>query len=220
MDTPLFRSARSLLGALAMACAMLAPAAHAQQPAQAGREFVRVASPQPVATGEKIELIEFFYYGCPVCYEAQPHLSRWLVGAPDYVAIRRVPAVFSESSENFARLFYTLEAVGELQRLHWPVYDNFHFDGVKLNDEKVMLDWVARNRIDRDKFAEIYKSDEVKARVEAARALNKSFDVRGVPTFVVDGKYQTSARLSGGTRQVMQVVDQLVKQSRVERPAR
>ena len=219
MHTYLLRFSRLLPAALVLAVLFVA-GAQAQQPLQAGREYNRVASPQPVTTGDRIELIEFFYYGCPVCYETQPHLSRWLVVAPDYVAIRRVPAVFNESSENFAKLFYTLEAIGELQRLHWPVYDNFHFDGVKLNDEKVMLDWVARNRIDRDKFAEIYKSDEVKARVEGARALNKSYDVRGVPTFIIDGKYLTSARLTGGTRQMMQAVDQLVKQARVERPAR
>lgn len=219
MSTYLFRFSRLLFAAIALA-ALFATGARAQQPIQAGREYTRVAAPQPVATGEKIELIEFFYYGCPVCYETQPHLSRWLLGAPDYVAIRRVPAVFSESSENFARLFFTLEAIGELQRLHWPIYDNFHFDGVKLNDEKVMLDWVARNRIDRDKFAEIYKSDGIKARMEEARALNKTFEVRGVPTFIIDGRYMTSARLAGGTRQMMQVVDQLVKQARVERPAK
>ena len=79
--------------------------------------------------GSRVEIIEFFYYGCPVCYETEPLLSRWLVSAPEYVSVRRVPALITEAGEPFARLYYTLEALGEIERLHWPVYDNFHFDG-------------------------------------------------------------------------------------------
>ena len=181
-------------------------------------EYTKLSPPRPVATGPRIEVIEFFYYGCPICYELQPHMSRWLVGAPNYVAHRRVPVASTETWEPFAKLFYTLEAMGQVQRLHWPVYDNFHFDGVQLNDPKVMLDWVARNGLDRDKFTAIYNSPETKARLDEAREMLKTYDVRGVPTIVVDGKYVTSARLAGGTRQLMQLVDDLVKQARKERP--
>jgi thiol:disulfide interchange protein DsbA len=185
---------------------------------QAGREFNRLEPPRPVATGSRIELIEFFYYGCSVCYETQPLLSRWLVTAPEYVEIRRVPAMSSENWEPFAKLFYALEALEQIGRLHWPIYDNIHFDGVTLNDEKVMADWVARNGIERQKFIDAYRSPAVRAKVNAAREMIKAYDVRGVPTFVIDGKYLTSARLAGGTRQVIQVLDELVKRARQERP--
>lgn len=183
-------------------------------------EYQRLNPPRAVATGDRIEVIEFFYYGCPICYELQPHLSRWLIQAPDYVAIRRVPVLSTEGWEPFARLYYTLEALGQIARLHWPVYDNFHFDGVQLNDEKVMLDWVAKNGIDRERFAATYRSPQIQARIEETRDMMKTYDVRGVPTIVVDGKYVSSARMAGGTRQLMQVVDRLVQQARKERPGK
>ena len=187
-------------------------------------DFQRLAPPQPVATGDKIEVIEFFYYGCPVCYEFQPHLSRWLVQGPDYISIRRVPTLPSEGSEGlegwvrFARLHYTLESLGQIGRLHWPIYDNFHFDGMQLNDEKVMLEWVSKNGVDRDKFLAIYRSPEIQAKLDAVRKLMVTHDVRSVPAVVVDGKYLSTARMAGGTRQLIQVVDNLVRLARKERP--
>jgi len=184
----------------------------------AGSEFTEINPAVPVSTGSKIEVLEFFYYGCPICYELQPQMSRWLVQAPDYVALKRVPALSSENWENFAKLYYSLEVLGQIGRLHWPVYDNFHFDGVLLNDEKVMIKWVAKNRIDPEKFTETYHSAEVLERVAKAREMMKTYDVRGVPTIVVDGKYLSSARLAGGTKELMRVVDQLVRRARKERP--
>jgi len=198
-----------------LAFAALAGAASAQ--IQPGREFNRVDPPRPVATGDRIEVIEFFYYGCPVCYETQPILSRWLGTAPEYVSIRRVPALSTEKWGPYAKLFYALETLGEVSRLHWPVYDNIHFEDVALSDEKIMADWVARNGVDRQKFVATYGSDEVAAKVAQARELLKSYDVRGVPTFIVDGKFLTSARLAGGTQQVIPVLDHLVKLAREER---
>lgn len=201
------------------ALVLSSPATFAQaQQIQAGREYTRLSPPRPVTTGSRIEVIEFFYYGCPICYEFQPYFSRWMFQAPDDVVLRRVPALSSENWEPFAKLFYSLELVGELNRLHWPVYDNFHFDGMKLNDEKVMLDWIVRNGLDRQKFLAAYNSDEVKDRLNRSRELMKTYDVRGVPSIIVDGKFQTSARLAGGTRQLAQVLDQLVKLARKERP--
>ena len=199
----------------ASALALLAGAASAQ--IQLGRDFQRVEPPRSVAADGRIEVIEFFYYGCPVCYETQPFLSRWLVTAPEYVAIRRVPALSTEAWGRLAKLFYTLDALGQIDRLHWQVYDSFHFEDVRLNDEKIMVDWAVRNGIDRQRFLGTYGSPEVAARVAQARELLKAYDVRGVPTFIVDGKFLTSARLAGGTQQVVQVVDQLVRLAREER---
>jgi protein dithiol oxidoreductase (disulfide-forming) len=208
------RTRRTLLAGVTL---LASPHALAQSAALKG-QFSQLNPPRPVSTGRQIEVIEFFYYGCPICYELQPHMSRWLTIAPEYVAIRRVPVLSAEGWEPFARLYYTLEALGQLGRLHWPVYDNFHFDGVQLNQVKDMLDWVARNGIDRSKFTLIYNSPDIDRKLEEVRAMMKAYDIRAVPTIVVDGKYLSSARMAGGTRQLMQVVDQLVRQARKERP--
>ena len=207
------RSAAICLGALALALAAGALGQTSVRP-----EVVRLDPPRPVATGERIEVIEFFYYGCPICYELEPHMTRWLATqAPGYVALRRIPALSSEGWETFAKLYYTLEAIGEISRLHWPVYDNFHFDGKHLNEEKVMFEWVGHNGIDAKKFAEIYGSPAIQAKLAQSRELMNAYDVRGVPTIIVDGKYMSSARLAGGTRELMQVVDELVRQAKSER---
>ena len=200
---------------LVPAFALLASSTSAQ--IEPGREFVRLDPPHAAAADGRVEVIEFFYYGCPVCYETEPLLSRWLGTAPDYVTLRRVPALSSEAWEPFAKLFYTLEGLGQIERLHWPVYDNVHFEDVKLNDEKVMADWAARNGIEREKFVQTYGSKSVADKVAQARGLLKSYDVRAVPTFIVDGKFLTSARLAGGTQQVVPVLDRLVRLAREER---
>ena len=202
-------------GLLAAAFALFALDAQAQ--IEAGREYLRIDPPHPPAAEGRVEVIEFFYYGCPVCYDAEPHFSRWIGSAPDYVAVRRVPALSSEAWEPLARLYYALEALGQLQRLHWPVYDAIHFEDVRLGDEKIMIDWAARSGIEREKFAQAYASDAVKAKVAQARELLKSYDVKAVPTFIVDGKFLTSARLAGGTQQVVEVLDRLVQLAREER---
>jgi thiol:disulfide interchange protein DsbA len=202
-------------GLLAAAFALLALDAVAQ--IEAGREYQRIEPPHAAAAEGRVEVIEFFYYGCPVCYDTEPHFSRWIGSAPDYVVVRRVPALSSEAWEPLARLYYALEALGQLDRLHWPVYDAIHFEDVALGDEKVMIDWAARSGIEREKFAQAYASDAVKAKVAQARELLKSYDVKGVPTFIVDGKFLTSARLAGGTQQVVEVLDRLVRLAREER---
>jgi len=203
------------LGALALALA----AAGALGQTDVRPEVVRLDPPRPVATGERIEVIEFFYYGCPICYDLEPHMTRWLAAqAPGHVALRRIPVLSSQGWETLAKLYYTLEAIGEVSRLHWPVYDNYHFDGKLLNEEKVMLEWIGHNGIDAEKFAGIYGSPAIQAKLAQSRELMNAYDVRGVPTIVVDGKYLSSARLAGGTKQLMQIVDELVREARSERP--
>jgi thiol:disulfide interchange protein DsbA len=170
-----------------------------------------------VASGDKIEVIEFFYYGCSVCYELEPTLARWLFNRSASVSLRRVPALASDNWDNFAKLFYTLEATGHLARLHWPVYDNFHFDGIKLNEEAAMLNWVSHNGIDKEKFLAAYNSPEIKSKLAAAREMTRTYEIKGVPSIVIDGKFVTSARMAGGTRELMQLVDRLVELARKER---
>ncbi len=191
--------------------------AQAQTLPQLSRDYIRLDPPRPVASGDKIEVIEFFYYGCPVCYELEPALARWYFNSPGTVALRRVPALSSDNWDHFAKLFYSLEAVGQLGRLHWPVYDQFHFDGVKLNEEAGMLNWVGKNGIDKERFISAYRSPAVQEKLVAARQMIQTYDIKGVPSIVVDGKFVTSASMTGGTRELMRVLAQLVELAHKER---
>jgi thiol:disulfide interchange protein DsbA len=164
-----------------------------------------------------VEVIEFFYYGCPVCYEAQPHLARWLAGHGKGVTWRRVPAVFTESSESFARTFFALEAMNQVARLNWPLYDNHHFDGRQLNEYQNVVAWVAANGVDRARFEALWKSEAVTAQLAAAQKTVAAYHVTGVPSLVVDGKYLTSAKMAGGTREMVGVLDFLVQRAGAQR---
>jgi len=131
--------------------------------------------------------------------------------------MHRVPAVFTESSESFARTFYSLGAMNEIARLHWPLYDNHHFDGRQLNEEKNVVAWVGGNKVDPARFTELWHSPQIAAQVSAAREAIKTYDIKGVPSFVVDGRYVTSAAMAGGVQEMMRVVDHLVARAAAER---
>ncbi len=210
---------KTLSAFAALLLAFAATVVQAQTPSlpQLNSDYIRLDPPRPVASGDKIEVIEFFYYGCPVCYELEPTLARWLFNAPPSVTLRRVPALSSDNWDNFAKLFYTLEATGNLARLHWPVYDNFHFDGVRLNEEAVLANWVSHNGIDREKFMSTYNSAEIQPKLAAARERTRNYELKGGPSIVVDGKFLTSARMAGGTRELVQLVDRLIEMARRER---
>ena len=199
-------------------------AAHAAATAQsspvAGRDYLVLDPPRPSATGGNIEVSEFFYYGCPVCYESQPHIARWLASVAADVSFTRVPAAFSEDAENFALTYYALETSGRLAQLHGPIYENYHFDDQRLNEEKKLLEWLARNGIDAEAFRQRRDSSENRARVVEGRKVFEGHDVRGVPTFAVDGRFLTSARLAGGVKEMMDVVAYLVERAHQERRGR
>ena len=181
----------------------------------AGKEYLVLDPPRAVKS-DQVEVLEFFYYGCPVCYEAQPYIARWQLAAGPSIELKRVPAV-TDAWMSFARIYYALETTGLLPRLHWPVYDNHHFDGKRLNEEKNLLDWLDSNGVDGARFKQAYESYEVTQKVNEARKMLDTYNVKGVPSLVVDGHYVTSASLAGGVPQMMQVLEYLVARARDER---
>ncbi len=207
---------RNLFAALLAVAFGFAQAQPASAPT-AGRDYQELTPPRPVTSGGRVEVIEVFYYGCPVCYEAQPHIARWLSRAGPGIVMLRVPAVFTESSASFARTFYTLGAMNQVARLHWPLYDNHHFDDKKLNEEDNVVKWVGGNGVDPARFKEIWHSSEITAQVEAAKKALDTYDIKGVPSFVIDGRYVTSAQMAGGVAEMMRVVDYLVQRAAAER---
>ena len=211
MMRALFRVTGALL--LGASCTI----ASAQVQPVAGRDYQTLDSPRPAAPAATIEVIEFFYYGCPVCYESQPYITRWLERAGSDVSLRRVPAASFESAEHFALTFYALEATGHLAQLHGAVYENHHFDDQRLSEEKNLLDWLARNGVAAEDFRQVRNSAANLVRMAEGRRIFESYGVRAVPAFAVDGRYLTSARLAGGVKEMMDVVEYLVSRAREER---
>lgn len=200
-----------------LACAFAAPAFGQLT---AGKEYQVLDFPQPVASGERIEVIEFFYYGCPYCNEALPLIVKWLPSLPADVQYRRVPVVRPDSWAPLARTYYALETLGRLDGLHRHVFDSIHIDGLALSEEAAMFDWAQRNYIDRQKFIETYRNADTTAKVARALDLSDKYNITRIPAIAIDGKYVTTPGMAGGMDAMLRAADQLIVRARAERTAK
>lgn len=228
LSAPSLPSLPSLLSALCVLGALMLPAAAAaQQPPVAGREYQVLKPVQPTGTGGKIEVLEFFWYGCPHCSHLQPWLANWKKRKPADVELKPQPAAFQESWLQLARAYYTIESLGLLDTLHGELFAAIHdkrqLDPATLaRDPKALFDWVAAKGVDRQKFAEAYNSFSVQSRTRGTIELTQRYDIPGTPALVIDGRYLTapSMTLKGGNidyERFFQVVDQLIAQARKAR---
>jgi len=207
---------RRLLPLLAVFVAALSLSAAAQlAPPQEGNQYVRLKNPQPVETGKKIEVIEFFSYGCPHCGELEPFLQAWLKTMPADVQFRRIPVMFQERWIPLAKIYYTLEALGEEARLTPEVFSALHGKGLSLWQDKTFFDWAASQGLDRKKVEDMYNSFGIGGKVNRARLAAQTYQVQSVPLIVVDGKFGSN-RVSHSA--VPPLIDALVAKARAERP--
>jgi len=183
-----------------------------------GKEYFRLKNPQPVETGKKIEVIEFFSYGCPHCNDLEPFLDAWIAKLPPDVQFRRVPVMFQQRWEALARIYYTLDAMGEEARLSPEVFRAIHVNNLPLYQERVFFDWAASKGLDRGKVADVYGSFAVTSKFNRAKSLAGAYNIQSVPTVVVDGKFVTASDRVGTHSALPAALDALVAKARAERP--
>ena len=184
---------------------------------QEGKDYVRLANPIPVDTGKKIEVIEFFSYGCPHCGEFEPLLHPWVAKLPPDVQFRRVPVSFQPKWVPLAREYYTLEALGEDSRLSPEMFIAIHSKGINLADEKTFFDWAAAHGLDRKKVEDMYNSFSMSGKMNRALQQAKEFNAQSVPLIVIDGKYVVSTEKVGSHAAMLPVMDALIVKARAER---
>jgi len=172
---------------------------------------------QPVPRGNRIEVIEFFFYPCPYCNELAPEVERWQKTLPPDVVFRRLPVVRHDSWVPLAKIYFALETLGEVARLHLAVYQSYHTDHLQINREPVVETWAANNSLDGAKFMASYRSAEVQLKVDLARKMTLDYKVQAMPSFVVDGRYITSTSMTSNVPQVLSVVDALIRFARKNR---
>ncbi len=196
----------------------LATAAGAQP--SPGKDYIQVKPPQPTDNPAKVEVLEFFWYGCPHCNNLQPSLEAWLKRKPAEVDFKRVPAVFQDSWVPLTRTYYTLEAMGLVDKLHQEVFAALHRQRIRLVDANSIFDWVAGKGVDRKKFADTYNSFGINGRTQRSIELTRKFDIPGTPALVIDGKYLTAPSMTIKADRTVdydrffQVVDGLIAEAR------
>ena len=202
---------RQLFAVLALLCATYA---HAE--VVAGKDYKLLNPPQP-SSGAKIEVVEFFFYACPHCWHMYAPLAAWEKSKAKDVELKFVPVMFNEAAEPMARTYYVLEAMGKLGTMHEALFKAWHVDNIDLSDEAKIADFVAKHGVDRQRFEADYNSFAIASKIARSNQMAQSYNIRGTPTIIVDGKYV----ITGLTPQdTIRVLDEVVKVARKERAGR
>lgn len=209
---------RTALLAAGLVLGATAPA-QAAQPV-AGKDYLLVKPAQPTDSGGKVEVLEFFWYGCPHCANLQPFLESWLKRKPGDVDFKRMPAVFQDSWVPLTRAYYTLEAMGLVDKLHQDVFNAIHKQKARLVDANSIIDWAAGKGVDRKKFGDTFNSFGINGRTQRSIEMTKRFDIPGTPAIAIDGKYLTAPSMvlkadrSLDYDRFFEVVDALIAEAR------
>ena len=182
------------LGLLLSLIASLAAASPAVP--QNGVDYATLAQPQPVqANGKKVEVIEFFMYHCPVCNALEPLFQDWIRKEGDRIAVRRIHIPSTGPADPEAHLYLTLDALGRLGDMHEKVFKAVHVDRIRLNKDDAIIDWVAKNGIDRARFLDAWNSFGVTTRLRQLRQVTANYQVDSAPTLIVGGRFLTNPGL-------------------------
>lgn len=202
---------KRLIAGLIMLCA----AGLAQAQPTAGVEYRELSPAQATDVAGKIEVIEFFWYGCPHCYDFEPVLEPWVKKLPKDVQFRRVPAMFNEEYAQGARAYYALDAIGQEERLHKALFDAVHTGSrLRVANEAALTEWLGTHGVDTKKFAAAYRSFSVEGKLKRAAQLTQAFKIDGVPSMAVNGKYVVNTDNIRSFEQLLSVTDFLVEQER------
>ena len=207
----------------AAALAFFFSAGTAAAQAVAGKDYRLLNPPQPTDSGRKVEVIEWFWYGCPHCSSLQPSLRAWLKKKPADVEFKRVPAVFQDSWVPLTKAYYTIETMGLVDKLHHEVFSAIHEQKIRLQDTKALFDWAAKQGVDRQKFIDTYNSFAVQSRAQRSLDMTRNYDIEGTPSPVVDGRYLIAPSMtlnpdnSINYERFFRVVDELVAVARKNR---
>jgi len=214
---------RELLVALGAGPAlMILPAAIAQTNGapREGVDYTVLANPQPTDSPGKIEVLDFFWYGCPHCYVLLPELEAWRKRQASDVAFKHVPVAFDTAREPHSKIFYALQVLGRVDDMHVKVFEAFHLRHMRLLDRDEIADFMASNGIPRDKWLAAYDSFTVAGLSARARLTTQAYMIDGTPTLACDGRFITSPSQaqSHTNAGALAVLDYLIERVRRERP--
>jgi protein dithiol oxidoreductase (disulfide-forming) len=195
------------LGISIFALTFLALSTSLQASIIAGHDYVVLSTPQRQESNGKIEVVEFFSWGCPHCYEFYPKLSHWLSTLPKDAAFKRVPVGLGHPEwEALARAYYALQSTGDVDRLDSQIFEDIHKNHVWLYDEQSITAWVGKHGVNVAKFTEAFRSFNVNMSAGQAEQRAEDYRIPGVPTLAIAGKYT----VDGDQAKMLTTSDQLI----------
>jgi protein dithiol oxidoreductase (disulfide-forming) len=200
------------LGISIVTLAFLALSTSPQASIIAGHDYVVLSTPQRQESNGKIEVVEFFSWGCPHCYEFYPLLSRWVGTLPKDAAFKRVPVGLGHPEwEALARAYYALQSTGDVDRLDSKIFEDIHRNHVWLYDEQSITAWVGKHGVNVPKFTEAFRSFSVNMSAGQAEQRAEDYRIPGVPALTVAGKYMVEG---GDHAKMLSTSDQLIAMAR------
>ncbi len=184
----------------------------------ADRDYKVLGSIQPTDNQGKVEVTEFFSYACPHCADLDPLFAAWIKKQGKDVVVRRVPITFGRAQwAPLAKMYYSLDILGESDRLTPQVFNAMHKEDKNFSDEKLQFDWIASKGIDRKKYQDVYNSFSMAGKLQRTDQLTTAYRIQGVPSVAVDGKYLTDVSMNGGFPAFFTTLDALVAKARAEK---
>lgn len=184
-----------------------------------GTHYMELPIPVKVRDPGKIEVTEYFSYGCPHCYQFDPMITSWKKSLSDKVVFDRTPAIWNADYQVYAQTYYTAEALKITETVHTALFNAIQNQGKKLNDPKEMAAFFEEFGVNPVDFAKVYQSFGVKASMQQAEARGRAYRSSGVPAIIVNGKYRVEGQMAGGNAEMLKVVDFLINKELADRPA-
>lgn len=204
---------RTLIAAVALAATPVSLALRAQPRGDA--DYVMLSAALPVENPAKIEVAEFFWYGCIHCFNFEPLIEAWLQKLPPDVYFRRIPAVFGDPRwPRDAAIYYSFEALGVLDKLHRPLFDAIHQQRLRTDNPSALNEWLVKNGVDLKKFDAAMKSFGVQSKVKRATQLTSAARIDGTPALMVQGRYVIGAAQGGSLEGMLAKADRLISDVR------
>jgi len=188
----------------------------AQGAPEEGKQYVRLQTPAPVtlsSPAKKIEVVEFFWYGCPACFAFEPTVEAWSKRLAADVQFRQVPFAFIGPLEH-QKLFYALEEIGQREALQRRIFNAIHIENRRINTEADIVAFVTANGVDRAKFTDAWKSFGVNTKISRGKQFSNAYKIDGVPTVGIQGRFFTSPALAGSADRAVAVADFLIQRVR------
>ncbi|MFQ5625985.1 MAG: thiol:disulfide interchange protein DsbA/DsbL [Methyloligellaceae bacterium] len=183
-----------------------------------GRHYKVLTTAQGTSSSpDVIEVAEVFWYGCPHCYNFDPHVEKWKQNLPDGVELVRLPVMWNPTNEIHARMFYTADALGKLDEMHGPIFREMHINRKTLTEEAVIEELFDGFGVSSEEFSRTFRSFPVETRLKKAKNLTQRYRIQSVPVLVVNGKYVVTGPGIKNFDDMIAVADELIAREQAER---